>query len=188
LGKKNISVLPDEELLQQYRDSGDSLYFGELYNRYIPLVYGVCLKYLHNTDKSQDAVMRIFENLLPKISQYEIAVFRTWLYSVVKNHCLQVLRKENREIAVDFNADLMESEEVLHLLEEEETDSERMDALRHCLDKLPERQRTVIIRFFMDEMSYADIADCTEYNLNQVKSYIQNGKRNLRICIEKYAP
>lgn len=188
MGKKNISAFPDEELLQQYRDSGDSVYFGELYNRYIPLVYGVCLKYLRDTDQSQDAVMQIFENLLLKISQYDIEVFRTWLYSVVKNHCLQVLRKENREINIDFTASLMEFDEVLHLLEDDDTDNERMDALKNCLEKLPEQQRTVIIRFFMEEMSYADIVDHTEYNLNQVKSYIQNGKRNLKICIEKHSP
>jgi RNA polymerase sigma-70 factor (ECF subfamily) len=66
------------------------------------LIYGVCLKYFHDEDKAQDTVMQVFENLLPKISQYNIEVFRTWIYSVAKNQCLQVLRKENREISVDF--------------------------------------------------------------------------------------
>jgi RNA polymerase sigma-70 factor (ECF subfamily) len=184
LGKKNISILPDEELLLQYKNSGDSLYFGELYNRYIPLIYGVCLKYFRDEDKAQDTVMQVFENLLPKISQYNIEVFRTWIYSVVKNQCLQVLRKENREISVDFSANYMELDEILHLLEEEE-DEERMDALKNCLEKLPEQQRMSIQCFFMEEMSYAEIVDTTNYTLNQVKSYIQNGKRNLKICIEK---
>ncbi|GHT40662.1 DNA-directed RNA polymerase sigma-70 factor [Bacteroidia bacterium] len=183
-GKKNISTLADEELLLQYKHSGDSLYFGELYNRYIPLIYGVCLKYFHDEDKAQDTVMQVFENLLPKISQYNIEVFRTWIYSVVKNQCLQVLRKENREIIVDFTTNNMEFDKILHLLEEEE-EEDRMDALKDCLEKLPEQQRTSIKYFFMEEMSYAEITDTTNYTLNQVKSYIQNGKRNLKICIEK---
>jgi RNA polymerase sigma-70 factor (ECF subfamily) len=140
---------------------------------------------LEDADKSQDAVMQVFTDLLPKIGQYEIKVFRTWIYSVAKNHCLQLLRKENHEIVVDFNVDSMESDEILHLLNEEDEDCERKGALRQCLKKLPVQQRIAIIRFFMEEMSYADIVDSTGYNLNQVKSYIQNGKRNLQICIEK---
>ncbi|MDH6305647.1 RNA polymerase sigma-70 factor (ECF subfamily) [Parabacteroides sp. PF5-5] len=184
-GRKNISKLTDEELLASYKSSGKTDYFGELYNRYIPLLYGVCLKYLHDADKSQDAVMQLFEDLLPKVSNYEIGLFRTWIYSVIKNHCLQILRKESREITVDFGVNIMESDEVLHLLSEEE-DEERLEALKHCMERLPEAQRTSITHFFMDEMSYADITDVTGYTLSQVKSYIQNGKRNLKICIDKH--
>jgi RNA polymerase sigma-70 factor (ECF subfamily) len=183
-GKKNISKLSDEELLAIYNSSGKTDCFGELYNRYIPLLYGVCLKYLRDADKAQDAVMQLFENLLPKISSYEITVFRTWIYSVIKNHCLQILRKEIREIPTDFGTYDMESNEVLHLLSEND-DDERMDALKNCMEKLPDTQRISIARFFMDEMSYADIVESTGYTLNRVKSYIQNGKRNLKICMEK---
>jgi RNA polymerase sigma-70 factor (ECF subfamily) len=177
--------LTDEELLQQYKISGDTEYFGELFSRYISMLYGVCLRYLSDADKAQDAVMQVFENLLSKIAQYEIEVFRTWIYTVVKNHCLQILRKEKNEIIVDFNANLMESDEILHLLNDEVEDESRMEALNQCLKKLPEQQRMAITHFFMEEMSYMDIVDSTGYNLNQVKSYIQNGKRNLKICIEK---
>ena len=185
LFRRNISKWTDEELLAEFNRSGNSNYFGELYNRYTPLLYGVCLKYLNDTDKAQDAVMQLFENLLPKISNYEIGVFRTWLHSVVKNHCLQILRKENREIVVDFNVDIMESDDILHLFNDDEADSERMEALKRCMEKLPEEQLVSITRFFMEEMSYADIMESTGYTLSRVKSYIQNGKRNLKICIER---
>lgn len=183
--RKNISVFTDEELLQRYKTSGKNDYFGELYNRYIPLLYGVCLKYLNDTDKAQDAVMQLFEKLLPKISNYEIAVFRTWIYSVVKNHCLEIIRKESKEILVDFNTDIMESDTIVHLFNEEEEGSEKMEALKLCLQKLPEQQRVSITNFFLEEMSYIDISDQTGYTLSRVKSYIQNGKRNLKACIEK---
>ena len=96
--KRNISKLSDEELLTHYTKSGDTEYFGELYNRYIPLLYGVCLKYLQDEDRAQEAVMQLFEDLLPKTGNYEIKVFKPWLYRVAKNHCLQLLRKENKEI------------------------------------------------------------------------------------------
>jgi RNA polymerase sigma-70 factor (ECF subfamily) len=180
--------LTDEEILQKYKDSGDSMYFGELYNRYIPLLYGVCLKYLQNSVDAQDAVMQLFENLFTKISQYEIKIFRPWIYKVAQNHCLQILRKENHEIIVDFSINIMESDDFLHLLNEEENKNEKTASLKQCLKKLPVQQRIAIIRFFMEEMSYTDIVDSTGYSLNQVKSYIQNGKRNLKICVEKNQP
>ncbi|NDV82791.1 RNA polymerase sigma factor [Bacteroides sp. 51] len=185
--KNHIATLSDEDLLAQHKKSGHAEYFGTLYNRYIPLLYGLCLKYLNDEAKAQDAVMQLFENLLPKISGYDIQTFRTWLYSVARNHCLQILRKESKEILVDFNSDLMESDEVLHLLCEEDGNAERMQALRNCLGRLPDGQRISITHFFMQEMSYADIAEKTGYSLNTVKSNIQNGKRNLKICINKHS-
>jgi RNA polymerase sigma-70 factor (ECF subfamily) len=185
LNKEKIKKLPDEDLLNEYRKSGKSEYFGELYNRYIPLLYGVCLKYLGDADNAQNAVMQVFENIFPKILQYDIKVFRTWIYSVAKNHCLQILRKEKSGIFVDFNSIIMESDEILNLLSEDDSDEERKVILRQCIKKLPVEQRNVILRFFVEEMSYQDIVDNDGYTTNQVKSYIQNGKRNLKICIEK---
>jgi RNA polymerase sigma-70 factor (ECF subfamily) len=176
--------LTDEELLLQYKESGKNDCLGELFNRYTPLLYGVCLKYLKDADKAQDAVMQLFEDLLNEISNCEIELFRTWIYTVVKNHCLQILRKEDKEIIVDFNADFMEYEQIMYLLEEEDH-YDRTKVLKTCLAKLPEQQRGSIIYFFMDELSYADIADRAGYTLSHVKSYIQDGKRNLKICIEK---
>ena len=151
--KRNISKLSDEELLIHYTQSGDTEYFGELYNRYIPLLYGLCLKYLHDEDRAQEAVMQLFEDLLPKLGNYEIKVFKPWLYRVAKNHCLQLLRKENKEIPLDYTVNIMESDEFLHLLSEEESSEEQLKALHHCLEKLPEEQRTSITRFFLEEMS-----------------------------------
>jgi RNA polymerase sigma-70 factor (ECF subfamily) len=184
MNRKQIELLSDEDLLDKYKNLGDAEYFGILYNRYIPLLYGVCLKYFGDADKSQDAVMQIFENIFPKILKYEVKTFRTWIYSVAKNHCLQILRKEKNEIYVDFNSEIMESDEILNLLEEE-SGEERNAVLRQCIDKLPDKQQNTIRRFFMEKMSYQDIVDKDGYTLNQVKSYIQNGKRNLKICIEK---
>lgn len=185
LFKRNAAKLTDEQLLAEYKRSGDSEYFGMLYDRYTPLLYGVCLKYLNNTERAEDAVMELFEQLLPKVCQYEIGVFRTWLHTVVKNHCLQILRKESREIRADYDIDRMESDDIMYLLDEEEADSERLEIMKHCLEKLPEEQKRSITLFFMDDMSYADIVDSTGYTLSRVKSYIQNGKRNLKICMER---
>ena len=177
------STATDEELLSLYRKTGNAEHFGTLYHRYIPLVYGLCLKYLKHAEKAQDAVMQLYEDLSDRVNQYEIKIFRTWLYTVAKNHCLQVLRKEKHEIHVDFDIQIMESDMIIHLFDERH-DEERFEALRKCMEHLPESQRVSISKFFMEEMSYADITDATGYQLKSVKSYIQNGKRNLKTCIE----
>ncbi|MDR0430999.1 MAG: sigma-70 family RNA polymerase sigma factor [Tannerellaceae bacterium] len=184
-GKKDIAKLTDEELLSQFKKTGNADCFGELYSRYIPLIFGVCLKYLKDADKAQDAVMQLFEDLFTKVNSYEIIVFKTWLHTVVRNHCLQIFRKENKEIRIDYDVNLMESDEFLHLLTEEENESEEIHRLKNCMEKLPEPQRISISYFFFDEMSYADIVEKTGYALSKVKSFIQNGKRNLKICIER---
>ena len=184
LSPKKKDPRSDAELLELFLQTDRSEYLGDLYNRYIPLVYGLCLKYLKDTDASEDAVMQIFEILLNKVGRFEIKEFRTWLYSVAKNHCLQLLRKTKREMATDFGSVVMESGDDSHLFDREEGEM-RLSALEKCMEQLPVPQRESVRLFFLEEKSYADIAEITSYHLKSVKSYIQNGKRNLKICIEK---
>ncbi len=174
----------DEELLLQYKETGKAEYFQQLYERYIPLIYGLCLKYLQHPEQSQDAVIDIFENLSQKIQNYEIKVFKNWLYSVVKNHCFQILKENKKEIIVNFDSQFMESDTILDLFGENK-DEEKENALNSCLEKLPEPQKISIEKFFYENKSYVEIVDETGFHLKSVKSYIQNGKRNLKICIEK---
>lgn len=178
-------ILSDEELLKRLQETGESTYFEQLYERYIPMIYGLCLKYLQNAERSQDAVMDIYESLISKAAGYEITIFKNWLYSVVKNHCFHVLRQNKKEITVDFDSNLMESEDIITLLDDERANDDREAALNKCIEQLPEPQRISVCKFFLEDKSYSDIVDETGYHLKSVKSYIQNGKRNLKICIEK---
>ncbi|WP_051697651.1 RNA polymerase sigma factor [Prevotella sp. 10(H)] len=181
---KKIESDSDESLLSLFKKTGKAEYFQQLYERYIPLIYGLCLKYLQNPEQSQDAVIDIYENLSQKIQDYEIKVFKNWLYSVVKNHCFHILKENKKEIIVNFDSQLMESDTTIDLFSDTR-DEEKENALNECLEKLPEPQRISVEKFFYENKSYADIVDETGFHLKSVKSYIQNGKRNLKICIEK---
>ena len=187
VNRNQTLALTDEDLLVQYQETGHAEYFGTLYNRYIPLLYGMCLKYLNDENKAHETIMQLFEELLPKISDYKITTFKTWLYNVARNYCLQISKKESKALLVDANNETTESDEVLNLLCEEDSDSTRLQSLRACLGRLPDGQRICTTHFFMQEMSYADIAEKTGYSLNTVKSNIQNGKRNLKSCITKHS-
>jgi len=181
---KKISDHTDEELLQFYIESGDMAFFGELYRRYIPKLYGLCLKYLGEKDTARDAVMDIFMALTEKMKQYEVNNFNSWLYSVAKNHCLQKIRKEKQTIFIKIEDAFVENEDIFTLKDKPQSQEEKA-ALEYCMGTLPEEQQKSINLFFYEEHSYADIVDVTGYALNKVKSYIQNGKRNLKSCIIK---
>lgn len=182
--RQYMESFSDEQLLYSYKQYGDTECFGVLYNRYIPLVYGLCLKYLKSPENAEDAVMQLFEELSDKVLHYEISNFRSWLYRVAQNHCLQIVRRKCLEISTDWATPPADTTEFLDLLGEN-GEEQQLKALHHCMERLSEEQRTCIREFFISGKSYADIAGRNGYAAKSVKSYIQNGKRNLKLCIEK---
>ena len=157
---------------------------GELYQRYMELVYGVCLKYFKEPETAKDSVMQIFEELVSKLKRHEVDNFRGWLHQVAKNHCLMQLRTPKNLKTVEFKSEFVQSEENVHLngvLEKEEN----FKRLELCLGTLPADQREAIRLFYLDGKCYNEIAQLTGQDWNQVRSFIQNGRRNLKICMEK---
>lgn len=148
------------------------------------MLYGLCLKYLRNEQDAQDAVMDLFEYLNEKISNYEIANYHSWLYTVAKNHCLLKLRKDKQMFFEDINDKIMENSDFFTLLDEDKSNEEQ-SALEYCMKELGKEQRATVEYFYYENKSYADIVLLTGYSLNNVKSYIQNGKRNLKNCITR---
>ena len=186
--KKNIDSNPDSELLQKYLETGNLEILGELYNQYIHLVYGVCLKYLNSREESKDAVNKIFENLIVEIPKFEIQNFRSWLYVVTKNYCLMQLRKNKAEKKrfEKYSTDIfMESTEILHPIDDAPESSLEKN-LKRCIEKLKKEQQECIHLFYYENKCYQEISDLLQLEQKKVKSYIQNGKRNLKICLEHH--
>ncbi|TAJ12997.1 sigma-70 family RNA polymerase sigma factor [Marinilabiliaceae bacterium JC017] len=178
----------DETLLLRYKETGDIDLLGFLYNRYLHLVYGVCLKYFKNRDTAQDAVMTIFEKLVTELLDKEVERFKPWLYVVTKNYCLmelrhqQTLRKKEKEW-LDSSQLFMENEMELHPIDRTTPDAMEQK-LQECLKKLKQEQRQCIELFYFDNKCYNEISALLTLDPKKVKSYIQNGKRNLKICLE----
>lgn len=174
----------DAELAAAYKQTENIELLGELYQRYMDLVYGVCLKYLKEPETAKDAVMQIFEELVMKLKKHEVENFRAWLHQVAKNHCLMQLRTPRNLKTVEIPAALMQNEENVHLngvFEKEEN----LEKLEHCLATLSDEQRRMLQFFYMEGKCYNEIVGLTGYNWNQVRSFIQNGRRNLKLCMEK---
>ena len=180
-GQENIT---DEELLKRYCESGDLAYFVEAYKRYMPLVYGVALKYLKRPEDAQDAVMQLFEELVVKIKEVEIQSFKAWLYTCIRNNCLMEIRKRSKNLSVSLDDSFMEFCDDFHLTVVSESEN-REESLRECVESLPEKQRISVKYFFFNELSYKEVEERTGFSLKMVKSFIQNGKRNLKLCLER---
>jgi RNA polymerase sigma factor (sigma-70 family) len=173
----------DAWLIGEYKKTGQLEYLAALYERYMDMVYGVCLKYL-DEETSKDAVMQIFEELIGKLKQHEVQNFRGWLHVLTRNHCLMKIRaNKGRLVSIDDNG-IMESEENYHPDNGFSMES-NLQAMEKCLEALPEEQKRSVNLFYLQEKSYREVADITGYEMNKVKSYIQNGKRNLKLCMDK---
>lgn len=187
---RNISGKPDEELIKAYKESGDNQYVGILFERYAHLVFGVCMKYLKDEESSKDALMQIFEELHGKLLEFEITKFKSWLHSVSKNHCLMALRKEKSErrqlknLFVISRDENVESEELFHLLDGD-PDHIKTIQLGKAIEQLREEQKTCIELMYLHRKSYREVAEITGYDMKKVKSHIQNGKRNLKLILER---
>lgn len=176
--------LSDQELLEKYTSSDDLEALGSLYSRYMTLVFGVCLKYLKDEEQSKDAVMQIFETLVSKLKVHTVQNFKSWLHVTTKNHCLMILRKEAKNPIVPLEDNFMENDDFQHLSIEDVKETQ-LTTLERCLETLSTEQRQSVELFYLQEKCYKEVADITGYEMLKVKSYIQNGKRNLKICIEK---
>jgi RNA polymerase sigma factor (sigma-70 family) len=182
LPQGDYKKLSDEELVFRYAQRSEQAAFTNLFERYGHLVYGICLKYLKDADTAKDAMQQIFIKLLEDLKRFKIDCFKPWLYQVSKNHCFMQLRKTVHEVSgeIDSGADMEFDDGWHHKIEQEQL----LDDLELCITELAAEQQVCIRMFYLEKMSYADIAQRTGYTMLQVKSAIQNGKRNLKLKLE----
>jgi len=185
----NIENLTDNEIIILYKKSKDKNLVGELYKRYTKFVFLISMKYLTDEDASKDAVMQIFEKLFEDLIKHEITNFKSWLHTVTRNHCFLILRTENyiqkkeEEIKKDSSI-FMESFDDLNQTNELEQEI-TFQKLQVAINELNDEQKICVELFYLQNKSYNEIVESTGFDMKKVKSYIQNGKRNLKIILEK---
>ena len=171
----------DQEILRHFYADHKNEWLGSLLERYTVLLYGVCMKYLKNQEEARDAVQQIFLKAITELHKYEVTYFGSWIYMIARNHCLMLLRSKRHGVSVDHIAEPVVEPEEADPLKSATLLKELGTALQH----LNKEQKICIHMFYLEKKTYHDIAAETGYNLLQVKSYIQNGKRNLRMLLEK---
>ncbi|KQS26977.1 RNA polymerase sigma factor [Dyadobacter sp. Leaf189] len=184
--KQHQHPLTEPELLEAYRASGDLRLLGTLYEPYMDAVFGICFKYFKDDNRSKDAVMQIFEKLVKDLRVHEVQHFSSWLHSVTRNYCLMQLR--SAKVFVPIAEHTEEALEQLAGVDSGETDmfeEKQLVWLEKCIATLSPEQKLSVNLFYMESKCYREIASETGFGLEKVKSYIQNGKRNLKICMER---
>jgi RNA polymerase sigma-70 factor, ECF subfamily len=190
LFKRNSSKT-DEELLLAFRESGNKNFFAELFKNHVSTVYGTCLFYLKDKDEAKDEVMNIFEKLLQDLKQSDVKNFKAWLSFVVRNHCISVIRKKNtafKTMKAYYEFEYKETTYDSELKTESVSDDELLLHLNECLPRLKDKQRQCIELFYLKNLSYQQVSEMTGMEINEVKSNIQNGKRNLKLMISLQHP
>lgn len=177
------SPLSDADLLRLYQQQQHQEVLAQLFLRYNDLVYGTCIKYLGDQEAAKDAAMNIYHELVEKVKQHQIDNFKSWLYVVTKNHCLMQIRKSKKTVTTEFDSNVMQSEDFSHL--EVVFEKERqLEKLGGCMQKLNDEQRQVVRLFYLENKCYKEISETTGFDWNKVRSLVQNGRRNLKICME----
>jgi len=186
----DLKTQSDENLVINYQNTKTNLVVGELFKRHSLMCYAVCMKYLKNEDAAHDATMNIFEKLFTDLQKHQINHFKSWLHTVCKNHCLILLRKPNVLVSIDESEEensnlFMQLANVLNHDDYKQEKEEKLQILEQSIIELKDKQRECIELFFLKQKSYLEISKQTGYTENEVKSYIQNGKRNLKILLEQ---
>lgn len=180
-----IKTLPDDQLLVYYKQTEDRDVVAEVYDRYAYLLFGVCMKYMKNEADSKDALMQVFEKLYESLKVYEIGHLKSWIYSVTKHHCLFLL-KNNKEYAYEEQILVWKTPKEFVEFGDDLTLTGRLEnvdqtkKLQWAMEQLNEEQRICVDLFYLKEKSYEEVQEITQFTYKQVKSYIQNGKRNLK--------
>lgn len=181
--RKNYHKLSTDELLECYREREDHEALGVLYERHLEMVFMTCQRFLEDEATAQDAVLDIYEQLTEKVRLHDIQNFESWLFILTKNHCLMQLRKKKSNVTMPIDEyGHLHSEEDISIQEHEAKESE-IKSLESCIEKLPNEQKIAITLFYLQEKSYKEVADIMNEDAAKVRSYIQNGRRNLKICM-----
>jgi RNA polymerase sigma factor (sigma-70 family) len=183
LNSKKYKHIDDNQLLQQFYSDGNNEWLGILLQRYTLLLLGVCMKYLKNEEEARDSVQQVFLKTLTELQKYRVEYFKSWIYMVAKNHCLMKLRDKGK-VPVEINERLLsapdEAEDKKRLTEKDGI----LNSMEAALLQLNKEQQQCVTLFYLEKKSYQDISSETGYTPMQVKSHIQNGKRNLKIMLE----
>ena|ERR1035437_2201295 len=180
----NVSELSDKDLVLLYKTSHDKQLVGELYKRYAHLVFGMCLNYFKDRDDAKDIVLQIFEKLFDELKKREVENFKAWLTFVVRNYCISEIRKMNTQVNRDLEYQYEIKQQVFVMDADDAKEKENsIEKLENALKNLNPFQKKCIELFYFKNMSYTQIVEITGYSVNEVKSYIQNGKRNLKLLM-----
>jgi RNA polymerase sigma factor (sigma-70 family) len=185
VSKDSHEHISDQELLDNFYRDHNNYWLGILFQRYTLLLLGIGMKYLKNEEEAKDSVQQIFLKAITELHKYKVEYFKSWLYMVAKNHCLMKLRNRQQMVMTEIKEQMAISPAEDNSLSAHLEKNRQLELMNESLHELSPEQQQCITSFYLAKKSYQQISEDTGFSLLQVKSYIQNGKRNLKLLLEK---
>ena len=170
-------------MLEHFYESRDNKWLGILLQRYTLLLFGICMKYLKNEEEAKDCVQQVFLKAITELQKYKVEYFKSWIYTVARNHCLMRLRHLGKK-TIEIDEKIIEAKEEIKISTHLEKET-LLQAMSESLNELSKEQKDCVTLFYLEKKSYHEVSDSTGFTIMQVKSYIQNGKRNLKLLLDK---
>ena len=177
--------MTDQELLDRFAADRDNAWLGILLERYTLLLFGVCMKYMKQEEEAKDCVQQVFVKVITELPKYKVEYFKSWIYTIARNYCLMRLR--DRHVPAPITDNMVFSWDEDHGKNKHYEKEHRLDLMNQAVEELGKEQKVCVISFYLEKRSYQEISAATGFTLMQVKSHIQNGKRNLKLLMEKLA-
>ena len=178
--------ITDQELLDRWYSDHNNEWLGVLLQRYTLLLFGVCMKYIKQEDEARDCVQQIFVKVITELAKYRVEYFKSWIYTIARNHCLMKLRDQHGR-AAELSESMLAAWDDEPGNNSHQQKEQLLEWMGDALEELGKEQKLCVTLFYLDKRSYQEIASNTGFTLMQVKSHIQNGKRNLKLLMEKKA-
>lgn len=187
MNKDPFIHITDQELLDRFYADRNNEWLGILLQRYTLLLLGVCMKYLKQEEEAKDCVQQIFVKIITELPKYKVEYFKSWIYTIARNHCLMKLRDRHGRVQAGLTDTMLASWDEDPDKNKHREKDQLLELMSQALEELGKEQKLCVTLFYLEKKSYQEIADRTQFTLMQVKSHIQNGKRNLKLLMEKKA-
>lgn len=152
------------------------------------MIYNLCLNYLQNREEAEDTMQEVFVTIYKTIKDFkEESSLKTYIYRITINKCLDNIRKKRakKRFGIFTSYDEEQNPDFNHpgVIQE---NKERAEILYRYINKLPSSQKTALILYETEAMSYKEIAGIMETTTGAVESLIFRAKKNLRKMLTKY--
>lgn len=186
LNQSAHTALTDTEIIRLYLLNQDQQYFGMLYRKYAPKVFGKCLSLLRDEEAARDAMQDIFMKIMLNLSGFgERAQFSTWVYSITYNFCIDVIRKRKGKNL--FTEDIEKAPDIAEEVSDEWLLDLEVRYLKRIMEALPIGDKAVLMMKYHDGMSIREISEAINKSESATKMQISRAKEKAQAIYRELA-
>lgn len=183
----SYKMMTDEEAVEHYLKTQNVNYFNLIYDRYTNKVYAKCISMLKDNEAAEDSTQEIFVKILLSLSRFTgKSKFSTWIYSITYNYCIDMIRREKKDIEVAVNDFSRIDHEDDNIFDAEILET-NISRLRVVLNHMNAEDKSILMMKYQDDLSIREICDMLNKTESAVKMKILRAKEKfIKIYKEHY--